>query len=115
MARGHVRNMLQGPERQQVVVVCEPSAEAYESMAQLFREAGQPVPPNQPDLARMLDEYASQVEVAFIVTPHAFHHRQAKMCLEAGLDVPLEKPMVMNTAEAVDLGAPRDPHQCWLV
>jgi predicted dehydrogenase len=62
-----------------------------------------------------LDEYASQVEVAFIVTPHAFHHRQAKMCLEAGLDVLLEKPMVMNTAEAVDLVATRDRTQRLLV
>src|SRR5258708_4817437 len=32
MARGHVRNMLKRPERQQVVVVCEPSPEAYKAM-----------------------------------------------------------------------------------
>src|SRR5579871_4545744 len=115
MARGHVLNMLQYPERQRVVVVCEPSAQAYESMAQIFRECSQPVPPNQPDLRHLLNEYASQVEVAFIVTPHAFHHQQARLCLEAGLDVLLEKPMVMNTAEAIDLVATRDRIQKLLV
>lgn len=115
MARGHVRNMLAHPKRQQVVVVCEPADEAYRSMAQVFIELGQPVPPNQPDLPRLLDEYANQLEVAFIVTPHAFHHQQARLCLEASLDVLLEKPMVMNTAEAVDLVATRDRTQRLLV
>jgi predicted dehydrogenase len=115
MARGHVRKMLQHPEKNQVLVVCEPSAEAFALMAQIFMESGQPVPPNQPNLARMLDEYASQLDVAFIITPHAYHHRQAKACLEAGLDVLLEKPMVLNSEEAVDLIAARDHSQRLLV
>jgi predicted dehydrogenase len=115
MARGHVRNMLRQPEKNQVVVVCEPSTEAYQLMAQLFTEAGLPVPPNEPDLARLLDKYAGQLDVAFIITPHAYHHRQAKLCLEVGLDVLLEKPMVINTAEAVDLVATRERTQRLLV
>ena len=43
-----------------------------------------------------------------IVTPHALHHAQAAAALEAGLDVLLEKPMVMNATEAVDLIRTRD-------
>jgi predicted dehydrogenase len=36
------------------------------------------------------------------------HHDHAKACLEAGLDVLLEKPMVMDTREALSLIAARD-------
>jgi predicted dehydrogenase len=43
-----------------------------------------------------------------IVTPHAFHFAQATAALEAGLDVLLEKPMVMNAIEAVELIRTRD-------
>jgi predicted dehydrogenase len=42
------------------------------------------------------------------VTPHALHFEQATACLEAGLDVLLEKPMVMNADEAMSLIATRD-------
>jgi len=48
------------------------------------------------------------LDAAFIVTPHAYHHDQAQVCLEAGLDVLLEKPMVMNAAEARSLIETRD-------
>ena len=48
------------------------------------------------------------LDAAFIVTPHNLHHDQAKMCMEAGLDVLLEKPMVMNAREAVSLMETRD-------
>jgi predicted dehydrogenase len=46
--------------------------------------------------------------VAFILSPHAYHHDQAVASLEAGLDVLLEKPMVMSGAEAESLIATRD-------
>ena len=38
----------------------------------------------------------------------AYHHDQTKACLEAGLDVLLEKPMVMNAKEARSLIETRD-------
>jgi predicted dehydrogenase len=101
MARHHARAMLAQRDTTNVVAVCEPSAEAYAAMAQLFAGAGQPPPPNEPELGRLLSRYAPQA--AFIITPHAFHHDQTQACLEAGLDVLLEKPMVMNAAEAKSL------------
>jgi predicted dehydrogenase len=58
-------------------------------------------PPNEPDLARLLAEHP--VDAAFIIMPHAFHHDQTVACLEAGIDGLLEKPMVMNGAEAESL------------
>jgi predicted dehydrogenase len=115
MARGHIGKMLHLGANNSVAVVCEPSPEAYQLTQEVFSEAGQPIPPNQPDLARLLDDYAGQLDAAFIITPHAYHCQQAMSCLNAGLDVLLEKPMVMNAQEAVDLIAARDRSQRLLV
>ena len=106
MARHHTRSILKQLETTTMVAACEPSAEAYAAFAQVFTDAGQPAPPNEPDLARLLSRYPA--DAAFIITPHAFHHDQTRACLEAGLDVLLEKPMVMNAAEAQSLIDIRD-------
>lgn len=108
MARTHLKQMLEHPEINQVVVVSEPLPDAYAALEPLFAKVGLAAPPNQPDLARLLDEYGGQLDAAFIITPHVYHHQQAKLCLEAGLDVFLEKPMVVHADEAVDLIATRD-------
>ncbi len=108
MARGHVRRILAGFPNTTFPVLCEPSAQMYAEMGEVFNEAGQPIPPNEPDLGALLTKYGDQLDVAFIVTPHVFHHDQTKACLEARIDVLLEKPMVMNTAEARSLIDTRD-------
>lgn len=108
MARHHIRNMVKMQQTTQVSVVCEPSAQAYEETAAIFDAAGLPVPPNQPDLAKLLHEHGRNLDAAFIITPHAYHHDQTKACLEAGIDVLLEKPMVMNAQEAASLIEARD-------
>jgi len=108
MARHHIRTMLQQRDTTQIVAVCEPSAAAYELAAIQFEAAGMAPPPNQPDLGRLLTEWAGALDAAFIITPHAYHHDQTKACLEAGLDVLLEKPMVMNATEARSLIETRD-------
>jgi predicted dehydrogenase len=59
-------------------------------------------------LAALLRDYYDQLDVAFIVTPHAYHYEQARACLEAGLDVLLEKPMVVTSEEAEKLIETRD-------
>ena len=43
------------------------------------------------------------VDIVYIGTPHLFHHRDAKMCLEAGKHVLCEKAFTMNADEAQDL------------
>ncbi len=108
MARHHLRRMFQMPNATEILAVCEPSPEQYAATVALFEEAGHEPPPNQPDLGRLLADYAGQLDAAFIITPHAFHHDQAKACLEAGLDVLLEKPMVVNADEARSLIETRD-------
>lgn len=108
MARYHITQMLKMKDRTRLRVVCEPSAENYTAAAALFRTAGLRPPPNEPDLATLLKKYAGKLDAAFIITPHAYHHDQARACLESGLDVLLEKPMVMNAAEARSLIETRD-------
>jgi predicted dehydrogenase len=71
-------------------------------------DAGLTPPPNEPDLDRLLQKYEGQLDAAFICTPHAYHHDQTVACLLAGLDVLLEKPMVMNAEEARSLIKTRD-------
>lgn len=108
MARIHLKIMLPLYANTLVPVVCEPSADQFEATAQLFVDAGRDIPHNEPDLNRLLAEYSDQLDVAFIITPHVFHHDQTVACLEAGLDVLLEKPMVMSTSEARSLMEIRD-------
>src|SRR5260221_11883005 len=77
-------------------------------MSKVFADAGLPTPPNAPNLKALLTNYRDALDVAFIVTPHAYHYEQARACLEAGLDVLLEKPMVVTAEEAKSLIDVRD-------
>jgi predicted dehydrogenase len=107
MMRHHVRSsLLKQAATTQITVLCEPSPAAYEAMAKVFTDADLPAPPNEPDLNKLLQNYP--LDAVFIATPHADHHDQTKACLEAGLDVLLEKPMVMNAEEAQSLIDVRD-------
>lgn len=45
------------------------------------------------------------VEVVYVATPHPFHHDHARLALEAGKPVLVEKPFAMDAAEAADLVA----------
>ncbi|MFN8443325.1 MAG: Gfo/Idh/MocA family oxidoreductase [Caldilineaceae bacterium] len=108
MAQGHIRSMLAQQETTQITVVCEPSAASYAQVVELYQSAGLTPPPNQPDIDRLLQEYGSQLDAAFIITPHSYHYAQTKACMEAGIDVLLEKPMVITAAEAEGLIETRD-------
>ena len=107
MARFHLEGMLDRTDTD-VVAVCEPSPGALATAAELFTSRGLPVPPNEPDWTRFVATYADRLDAAFIITPHVFHYAQATACLEAGLDVLLEKPMVMTAEEATGLIDTRD-------
>jgi predicted dehydrogenase len=108
MARNHIRRILQQQDTTRIAAACEPSEAAYQAFCGAFEEAGIAPPPNEPDLEQLLHRLQGNLDAAFIITPHALHHHHAKMCMEAGLDVLLEKPMVMNAQEAEDLIATRD-------
>jgi predicted dehydrogenase len=108
MARHHIRAMLPQLDGTHIAVVCEPSQASYEAAVELFQEAKLKPPPNEPDLDRLLADWGDRLDATFIITPHVYHHDQTTACLEAGLDVLLEKPMVMNAAEARSLIETRD-------
>jgi predicted dehydrogenase len=108
MARHHIRRLISQGDELPFTLVCEPSPKAYADFCALYEEAGFTPPDNVPDLATLLAAHAADLDAAFIITPHVLHFGQAKMCLEAGLDVLLEKPMVMTAQEAVNLIDVRD-------
>jgi predicted dehydrogenase len=107
MARFHLADMLRRNDTE-VVAVCEPSPAAFADAAEMFDQRGLPVPPNEPDWQRFVRTYADELDAVFIITPHVMHFDQATACLEAGLDVLLEKPMVMTADEATALIRTRD-------
>ena len=107
MARHHLDEMLARDDTS-VVAVCEPSAANYAKAVELFDRHGLAAPANEPDWQRFVATFAGQLDAMFILTPHAFHFAQATACLEAGLDVLLEKPMVLSADEAEALIATRD-------
>lgn len=108
MARHHLSQILQQLDTTQVVVLCDPDPAMLAQAEQKFREVGLEPPPRRTSLEAVLTDFGDQLDAAFIITPHAFHHDQTVACLEAGLDVLLEKPMVMNAAEARSLIETRD-------
>jgi predicted dehydrogenase len=61
-------------------------------------------------MARALGSYEAlvndpEVDVVYVASPHPFHHEHARMALEAGKPVLLEKPFTMDGHEAADLVA----------
>lgn len=107
MAWSHFGEMIDR-EDTTVVAVCEPSPANYGQAAELFDRHGLAVRPNEPDWERFVARFGPDLDAVFIITPHAYHHAQATACLEAGLDVLLEKPMVLTADEARSLIATRD-------
>lgn len=108
MARYHIRNMLRQQDTTRIVALCEPSEAACAAATQVFNDADVKPPPSEADFDRFLQRYGDDLDAVFIITPHAYHHDQTKAALEAGLDVLLEKPMVMNAKEAESLIETRD-------
>lgn len=113
MARHHIRQMLKQQATSKIVVLCEPSEKSLAATHEIFIENGLTPPPNQPNLEHLLRDY--NLDAAFIITPHADHFSQTTRCMEAGLDVLLEKPMVMNSMEAEKIIETRDRTQKLLV
>jgi predicted dehydrogenase len=108
MARHHIQHILKQTDTTQITAICEPNRENYRKAAELFERAGHPVPPCEPDFDKFLKKHGKQIDAGFIITPHNQHFAQAVALLEAGKDVLVEKPMVMNTKEAKQLIKVRD-------
>ena len=102
MGRGHIRSILKLRKSTKVVALVEPAKEMIKQTSDIFKERGVSLPP----VFANLDEFfKSEIksQTSFIITPHHLHFLQAKTCLKKGMDVLLEKPMVMNEKEALNL------------
>jgi predicted dehydrogenase len=55
------------------------------------------------------------VDVVYVATPHNFHHAHARLALEAGKHVVVEKPMGLGAAECRDLAAISTAHGRFLM
>lgn len=100
MARHHINMMLKQQDTTEIVALCDPSPQQLALASALFEKAGVLMPASGPLLEPLLHEFQGELDAALIVTPHVYHLKQAMACLESGLDVLVEKPMVMNAPEA---------------
>jgi predicted dehydrogenase len=135
MARWHIRSMLQQQRTTRIVGFVEVSEQQRHATRALFadahRRSGVPAassrnkkrrdaastlvcPPFYNSIKELVTAQGAP-DAAFIVTPHKFHLENARDCLEAGMDVLLEKPMVLNAAEARRLIQIRDKTKRLLV
>jgi len=80
-----------------IVAAADVAADARE----LFeREFGAPAYQNY---RALLDEHAAELDAMTIVTPHTLHYDQAIACLERDLHLLIEKPMVTEVQQAVEI------------
>jgi len=107
MAQGHLTNILKMRDSTKVEALVEPSKKMIKRTLDVFSKFNIPLPPVYPSLNKFLKS-GPKTQTAFIITPHNMHFSQTKTCLEAGMDVLLEKPMVMNEKEALALIETRD-------
>jgi predicted dehydrogenase len=90
-----------------IVGLVEPSEASQTATAVLFSEKGIKCPPFYPTIRELIKTQGS-ADAALICSPHKFHFENAKDCLKSGMDVLIEKPMVMNAKEARSLIELRD-------
>ncbi|MCF2948233.1 Gfo/Idh/MocA family oxidoreductase [Paraglaciecola aquimarina] len=83
---------MQQSKRARLAAVASRSAERGQAFAKEY------------DIPAVYDNYQAlaedpKIDVIYIATPHSFHYPQAKLCLEAGKNVLLEKPSTINAKQ----------------
>jgi predicted dehydrogenase len=106
-ARYHIRSMMDMKRTTNIVGFVEPSEASRIATAALLSEKGVACPPFYATVRELVKDLGA-AEAAVICSPHKFHFENAKDCLQSGMDVLIEKPMVMNGAEAQRLIELRD-------
>ncbi len=93
ITHGHVHNLLASGEAE-VVAVADPNPASVER----FRQVTGIAPRVHDDHRAMLA--SGGLDCVLIASPHTMHYAQSRDCLEAGLHVLCEKPMVCSSADA---------------
>jgi predicted dehydrogenase len=107
MARHHIRTMLLQRRTTDIVGFVEVSERSREAVVAMYEEKGHRCPPFF-DSIRNLVKVVESPDAALICTPHKFHYENTRDCLKQGMDICLEKPMVVNASEARRLIKARD-------
>jgi predicted dehydrogenase len=94
-ASSHIGRVLQIPEAE-IVALCDPSSESLANAKQ--RNAGARDLPEFSDYRQMLADV--ELDAVQISTPHTTHFEQIMACLDKGLHVLTEKPMVCTVEHA---------------
>lgn len=98
MANWHAQ-CLQKVEGVRVIGLCDTKPEQTKQFKEkYFAEAHE-----YTDYQQMIRNSPEKLDAVVLVTPHTLHYSEAKTCLEAGLNVLCEKPMVTSSEQAYDL------------
>jgi len=107
-ARHHINAiLLKMKNSTKIVALIEPNQFSREKAVELFNEHKVKCPPFYENISDFIKSQGS-ADAALICSPHKYHFENAKDCMEAGMDVCIEKPMVMNTSEAKKIISLRD-------
>jgi predicted dehydrogenase len=101
MAGEQIKSILQVPEAE-IVALVDIRPEAYEQKHKDLL-SGNPSIRTYDSLDAMLESPPAGLRGVVIITPHTLHFEQCMKCLKHGYDVLVEKPMVTNSAHAVEL------------
>jgi predicted dehydrogenase len=91
----HIPGLKEYPDAD-LVALCDVNEERLRAAAEQFG-----VPRTYTDVREMLRQ--EQLDGAVVAVYHAAHHQVAQTCLDAGLHIMLEKPMVLEAAHGRDL------------
>lgn len=91
----------------EITALVEPSDNSRIKVKEFFKNRGISTPPFFNTLTEALASGIS-ADVVFVCTPHKYHFENCVEALRAGIDVLVEKPMVLNVEEAKELIKVRD-------
>ena len=106
-ARFHIDAMISMKRSTSIVGFVEPCNVSREATRTLLSEKGVSCPPFYTTVRELVRKQGA-ADAAVICSPHKFHFENARDCLQHGMDVCMEKPMVMNASEARRLIRLRD-------
>jgi predicted dehydrogenase len=93
--RSHIP-ILKARKDAELTAICRRDAEKRRMIMDRFS-----IPQGYGEYEEMLDK--ESLDAVVVATPHHLHHPQAKVAIERGLHVLLEKPMTIDTAGALEL------------
>jgi predicted dehydrogenase len=98
MANWHAQQIQKIPEIKVTALVDNVPAQTKTFKEKYFADAAE-----YESFETLLEKPPARLDAVLLVTPHTLHYPQAKMALEHGLHVMVEKPMVTSSVHAYDL------------